>query len=103
MGEPDERQHWALPHHYLGKGPNEQGVRSAKSRLPQTENLANRQRAEAHLDAHMREINPQADAGTEDPVLAEEQTTGDGAERRSEWEEVLSRVESKLEQDGADT
>lgn len=56
VGTPDERQHWALPHHFLGEGPNADGVRNALSRLPQAENLSNRDAAQAHLDAHMTEI-----------------------------------------------
>lgn len=64
-GEPDQRQHWALPHHYLegpgsARGPNADGVRNALARLPQTQDLANRERAQSHLDAHMQEINPSA-------------------------------------------
>lgn len=58
VGEPDQRQHWALPHHYLGRGPNADGVRAALSRVSQTDNLSNKAAAQAHLDAHMREINP---------------------------------------------
>jgi signal peptide peptidase SppA len=58
VGEPDQRQHWALPHHYLGKGPNADGVRAALGRVSQTDNLSNEAAAQAHLDAHMREINP---------------------------------------------
>lgn len=73
-GTPDERQHWALPHHYLGKGPNAAGVRNALSRLPQTENLKNREAAQSHLDAHMAAINPggdkaRADGLDEDPEI----------------------------------
>lgn len=62
VGDPGERQHWALPHHYLSKvpSPNAAGVRNALARLPQTQDLTNRQRAQSHLDAHMREINPEA-------------------------------------------
>lgn len=59
VGDPDERQHWALPHHYLGKGPNASGVRNALSRLPQTQNLASKSAAQSHLNGHMREISPQ--------------------------------------------
>jgi signal peptide peptidase SppA len=70
VGEPDERQHWALPHHYLGKGPNAAGTRNALSRLPQTQNLKNREGAQRHLDAHMREINPESSAETDDIATA---------------------------------
>jgi signal peptide peptidase SppA len=57
-GEPDQRQHWALPHHYLGRGPNASGVRNALSRLPQTQDISSseRARAQAHLDSHMSEV-----------------------------------------------
>lgn len=69
-GMPGERQHYALPHHYLSKvpSPNADGVRNALSRLPQTQNItdAERARAQRHLDAHMREINPQAHSVTDD-------------------------------------
>jgi hypothetical protein len=68
-GQPDERQHWALPHHYLGKGPNADGVRNAKSRLPQTQDLKDRGKAERHLDAHMQEINPGAAAAVSDELV----------------------------------
>jgi hypothetical protein len=59
VGDPDERQHWALPHHYLGKGPNASGVRNALSRLPQTQGLSNKSGAQSHLNGHMREVSPQ--------------------------------------------
>lgn len=64
VGTPDQRQHWALPHHYLGRGPNAAGVRAALSRISQTENwkAGSQARAQSHLDAHMNEINP----GSED-------------------------------------
>lgn len=58
-GEPGERQHYALPHHYLGKGPNADGVRAALGRLPQTEDLTNAAEARSHLEGHMSQINPQ--------------------------------------------
>jgi signal peptide peptidase SppA len=65
-GTPDERQHWALPHHYLGRGPNAAGTRNALARLPQTQGLTNREGAERHLDAHMREINPEREGALDD-------------------------------------
>jgi len=65
-GEPDQRQHWALPHHARpGAPPNAAGVRNSLSRLPQTQQLANPGAARAHLEAHMRQINPQASFETE--------------------------------------
>lgn len=71
VGQPDERQHWALPHHYLGKGPNEAGVRAALSRISQTQNLKNRAAAQGHLDAHMNVISPPGDDARSE-VLDEE-------------------------------
>jgi HK97 family phage prohead protease len=61
-GEPDERQHWALPHHYLGQGPNAGGVRAALSRLPQTEGLSNAGAARSHLEGHMSSVSPDREA-----------------------------------------
>lgn len=72
VGTPDQRQHWALPHHYLGKGPNSNGVRNALSRLPQTQNLSNHDAAQRHLDAHMNEINPGEKAQDLAPEVEEE-------------------------------
>lgn len=55
VGQPDERQHWALPHHKSpGAAPNRAGTNNALSRLPQTEGLSNRGAAEAHLKAHQK-------------------------------------------------
>src|SRR3990172_2881356 len=64
VGGRSERQHWALPHHYLARvpSPNAGGVRNALQRLPQTQGLTNRDAAQRHLDAHMREINPESEA-----------------------------------------
>jgi HK97 family phage prohead protease len=75
-GEPDERQHWALPHHYLGRGPNAGGVRNALSRLPQTQGLSNRASAESHLQRHMGEVSPKAvEPEEESPLEATTVTT----------------------------
>lgn len=48
-GEPDQRQHWKLPHHYLGQPANAAGVRAARGRFSQTEGLTNREKARTHL------------------------------------------------------
>jgi hypothetical protein len=60
VGQPDERQHYALPHHYLGKGPNEDGVKAALARVGQVQQITDAERANGqnHLEAHMKEINP---------------------------------------------
>lgn len=88
VGQPTERQHWALPHHYLGQGPNAAGTQAALQNLPRTQNLSNKAAAQTHLETHMAEINPdytpsgasndemlQASAElallAEDPVLSE--------------------------------
>jgi HK97 family phage prohead protease len=66
-GTPDQRQHWALPHHGRpGAPPNAAGVRNSLSRLPQTQNLANAAAAKAHLQAHMRVISPGANSAPAD-------------------------------------
>lgn len=84
-GEPGERQHYALPHHYLGKGPNADGVRAALSRLPQTEDLANATEARSHLEGHMSQINPQKAEELDDILVKSSpeyvQTTHDAAVR----------------------
>jgi Caudovirus prohead serine protease len=53
-GEPDERQHWALPHHKSPGSPaNAAGVRAARARFGQTEGLTNAEAARRHLfDVH---------------------------------------------------
>jgi HK97 family phage prohead protease len=50
FGEPDERRHWALPHHDRPGAPaNPDGVRAARSRFPQTEQLKDRAAVRSHL------------------------------------------------------
>lgn len=53
-GEPDQRQHWALPHHRSpGMAANAAGVRAARARFNQTQNLVDREAARRHLfDVH---------------------------------------------------
>ena len=48
-GEPGQRQHYALPHHYLGKAANAAGVAAARGFLSRTQDLANADAARAHL------------------------------------------------------
>lgn len=69
-GDPSLRASWALPHHYLGKGPNANGVRAALGRIGSTQGLTNRQAAQRHLEAHMREINPEYSLIDETSMLA---------------------------------
>lgn len=58
-GPANEGQNWALPHHYPDKdAPNAAGVRNALARLSSTQGLTNADGAKAHLQAHMRAINP---------------------------------------------
>jgi signal peptide peptidase SppA len=93
-GTPDERQHWALPHHYLGKGPNAQGVRSALGRIGQTQDLTNRGAAQRHLDAHQSSIDSGAAAGADEPDIGEQPSIENEDEQRSRWEAVLDRVDA---------
>lgn len=64
-GVPDERQHWAFPHHFLAtagraKGPNEGGVTAGLQNVKKAQNITDAERASglAHLQDHMKEINP---------------------------------------------
>jgi hypothetical protein len=58
-GNTDERETWALPHHYKPGGPaNANGVKAALGRIGETKELINEDAARSHLEAHMREINP---------------------------------------------
>jgi phage head maturation protease len=62
VGEPDERAHWALPHHKSpGAPPNANGVRQALARFGQTEGLKNAGAARAHLEAHMATIRNESE------------------------------------------
>jgi len=56
-GDSSKQDAWALPHHARPGAPaNASGVRNALGRLPQTQGLINRAAAEAHLQAHMKQI-----------------------------------------------
>jgi hypothetical protein len=78
IGTASERQHWALPHHYLsspGKAgpPNQDGVTAGLSRLSQTKNIspAELSKGQTHLEDHMKVINPDyTPANKEAPSLA---------------------------------
>ena len=62
-GDTSKQSSWALPHHYAPDDPpNADGVRNALSRLPQTNGLTNESAAKAHLEAHMKQVNPQYEA-----------------------------------------
>lgn len=84
-GTPDERQHWAGPHHYLGKGPNEVGVKAALSRWGTSyadTQLENCTEAEwrsglTHLQGHMKEINPDYEAASSDETPSVKDVLGD--------------------------
>lgn len=62
-GDPALEKSWALPYKYPGKPPNEDGVRNALSRLPQTEGLTNADEAKSKLERLMKQINPDYDGG----------------------------------------
>jgi Escherichia/Staphylococcus phage prohead protease len=58
-GDPALQGSHALPHHkHPGDPPNATGTSNALSRLPQTQGLTNEAAAKAHLEAHMKTINP---------------------------------------------
>jgi HK97 family phage prohead protease len=102
VGQPGERQHYALPHHYLGKGPNADGVRAALSRVPQTANITDAERASArsHLEAHMSQINPQKTEELDDILVKSSpeyvQSTHDAAVRAGA---ACEHIEVKAEEE----
>jgi len=58
-GDLSLRSSWKLPHHQTPGGPPDpDGVRNALGRLPQTQGLTDAAGARAHLERHMRAINP---------------------------------------------
>jgi HK97 family phage major capsid protein len=86
-GDPEQRSTWALPHHKTPDSPpNAAGVRAALARVGQTEGI-DQAAARRHLEAHMREINPERALPDEDapknivralPALDVEESRGDG-------------------------
>ena len=69
-GDPAVQSSWALPHHKNpGDPPNAAGVRNSLSRLPQTDDLTNRDAAESHLQAHMDDIHAAEGERSEDAPL----------------------------------
>lgn len=63
-GDPKTQEAHALPHHYHpGDPPNAGGTRAALGRLPGTDGLTNKAQAQAHLEAHMKVINPDYEPG----------------------------------------
>jgi prepilin-type processing-associated H-X9-DG protein len=71
-GQPDNANHWALPHHSgPGAAPDKGGVVAALGRWNQTDGLTNKDGAHAHLMAHAKELGlPSGDgnADTTPPV-----------------------------------
>jgi phage head maturation protease len=78
-GEPDERAHWALPHHKSpGAPPNAAGVRNALARLAQTQGLKNAGAARSHLEAHMATIrNASENRAPAAPIESRAATVGE--------------------------
>lgn len=103
-GEPDQRQHWKLPHHYLGKSANAAGVAAARQRFGQTQGLTNREEARRHLfETHQlasdqRDRLPSADLvrGLVDGYEVRDQGSDDPSVlfghflRFNEWAEIKS-------------
>ena len=90
-GEPDERQHWALPHHSSPGGPpNAGGVRAALAALGGARggrpNITNTEEARRHLERHMAEVRGERSLPEETPTeivralpeLEVAEPTGDG-------------------------
>jgi HK97 family phage prohead protease len=98
-GEPDQRAHWALPHHYLSKvpTPNAAGVRAAMAALGGARggapNLANAARARSHLEAHMRAITPDYEpSGSSAPAAGKADVTVDAPEVLEAFKVTLDRA-----------
>jgi ATP-dependent protease ClpP protease subunit len=61
-GDASKQEAHALPHHYHpGDAPNAAGVRNALARFDSTNGLTNESAAKAHLEAHMKVVNPDYD------------------------------------------
>lgn len=82
-GDPSLQSSWALPYKYPGKPPNEDGVRNALSRLPQTQGLTNEDEARSKLESLMKKINPDYDGGSGQDRAPELVFTLDPAELRA--------------------
>lgn len=66
-GDPDTKEHWALPHHASpGAGPDRGGVIAALGRWNQTEGLKNKDAALSHLKAHAKSLGLPAGDDAED-------------------------------------
>jgi HK97 family phage prohead protease len=72
-GEPDQRQHWALPHHYLGRDANAAGVAAARQRFGQTEGLKNAGAARTHLFETHRLPSDEGSSSTEPELKLDKQ------------------------------
>jgi HK97 family phage prohead protease len=98
-GEPDERSHWALPHHKSPGAPaNAAGVRAARARFGQTEGLANREAARRHLfDVHKLPAETEGGAGV-DPDAAKvlERFATDPDEARAQLVKALVGIHDVL-------
>jgi HK97 family phage prohead protease len=93
-GDPDERQHWALPHHKTPSSPpNAAGVRNALARLPQTQGLTNASAAEAHLNRHMSAIQAEASAQVDRRT---EEAAASALKDRLTWEREQEEFERRL-------
>lgn len=70
-GEPDQEQHWALPHHSdPGDPPNRKGVSSALGYLDRTQDLKDKAAAQAHLEAHQKAMGDGSDDLSDTEILA---------------------------------
>jgi signal peptide peptidase SppA len=86
-GDSGQRQHYALPHHYLGSwpSPNRRGVAAALGRYDQTEGLANRRSVSTHLESHRAEIERQSGSAITDDEI-----------RAANSEDEILRLEAEL-------
>jgi len=87
VGDPDQAQHWALPHHSApGAGPDKGGVIAALGRWNQTQQLKNKQAALSHLKAHASSLGlPSGDGNTAERTFISDLTD----EEIQQWTEAL--------------
>ena len=101
-GEPDERQHWALPHHKAPGSPaNAAGVRAARARLGQTEGLTNAEAARRHLfEAHKL---PSETAASADPGAVKAEAIARLIDLRDWATEQLKALDPEIDPAESDT
>ncbi len=89
VGEPDEAQHWALPHHRRpGEPANAAAIRNARARFEQTEDLKDRAAARRHVfETHRLP----SEADNPDDLLARQRERRRSLARASRWYDLRNQ------------